>query len=303
MANIQLQEANKEILKVTYIGLAVNITLTLAKIIIGLMSGLMSVVADGVHSLSDMATDVAVLLGMRLGSRKPDSSHPFGHGRMETFAAATVAAALLLVGGFMIYEAADAIRQIHAGTTKPHSLGWLALAVTVLSIISKEWLFWITKWVAVRTHSSAVYANAWHHRSDALSSVAVLIGLGALKWGYEHADQIATIVVALMIIYVGLKVLQDCMNEFSEKAVDERTVEQIQKIIDSEKHICGWHRLRTRSVGREIFLDLHILVEPRMNITDAHDIAERLERALHEQVTRPVNVIIHMEPDLPQLRK
>jgi cation diffusion facilitator family transporter len=176
---------------------------------------------------------------------------------------------------------------------------WIAL----LSVVSKEALYQWTRIVAVRVNSSAVYANAWHHRSDALSSVAVIVGAVAVKFGYPHGDQLGAIVVGIMIILVGIKVIEGCFREFSERAVDAKTVEQIRKIIESEKRIRSWHKLRTRSVGREIFLDLHILVDPQLNITAAHEIAECLETTLHEQMPQPVNVMVHIEPDLPEMRK
>jgi len=297
------QQNNDAIRRVTYWGMLTNVVLSVFKSVVGLAVGSISLFADGIHSLSDLLTDVAVLVGVHFGSKEPDSEHPYGHGRLETFSTAFVAGILILVGGGMIYKASGDIAKMHAAGIEKVTISSWVIWVSLLSVISKEILYQWTRIVAVRAHCSMVYANAWHHRSDALSSVAVIIGAIAVKFGYPHGDELGAIVVGIMIILVGIKVIDGCIREFSERAVDARTVEQIQKIIESEKRIRSWHKLRTRSVGREIFFDLHILVDPQLNITDAHEIADCLERALHEQIAQPVNVMVHIEPDLPEMRK
>jgi cation diffusion facilitator family transporter len=287
-----------EIKWVTNISIVTNILLTIAKFIVGFLGGSLAIISDGVHSLSDMVTDVAVILGVQFGSKAPDIRHPYGHGRIETFAGLFVAIALVFVGSGMIYYAAIDIAagKVLAPTT-------IMYVVTIASILAKEWLFQITKGVAIKTHSAAAYANAWHHRSDALSSVAVLVGLIAIKFGFKHGDEIAAMVVGLMVIFVGISVIRGSLSELAESAVDQATVEQIRQIISSNTAIRQWHQLRTRVIGREVFLDVHILVSPDLNIAAAHEIAENLEKTLHEQMTRPVNIIVHVEPDLPELRK
>ena len=297
------QQNNAAIRRVTYWGMLTNFGLAVFKSTIGLVVGSISLFADGIHSLSDLLTDVAVLVGVHFGSKEPDSEHPYGHGRLETFSTAFVAAILILVGCGMIYKASGDIARMHATGVEKVTISSWVIWIAMLSVVSKEILYRWTRIVAVRAHSSVVYANAWHHRSDALSSIAVIVGAIAVKFGYPHGDQLGAIVVGIMIILVGIKVIDGCIREFSERAVDARTVEQIQKIIEAEKRIRSWHKLRTRSVGREIFLDLHILVDPQLNITDAHEIADCLEGTLHKQMPQPVNVMVHVEPDLPEMRK
>ncbi|GAJ13212.1 unnamed protein product, partial [marine sediment metagenome] len=167
----------------------------------------------------------------------------------------------------------------------------------------KELLYRITKKVAIKSHSSALYANAWHHRSDAFSSVVVVIGFVSLRLGFRYGDQMAAIGVGLMVILVAVRVVGDCLRELTEGAVDQDTIENIKHIVNANSSIRQWHRLRTRMVGREVFLDLHILVDPDLNVAAAHEIAESLESALHEQITRPVNITVHIEPDIPALRR
>jgi cation diffusion facilitator family transporter len=287
-----------QIKSVTYLGMAVNVVLSVIKVAIGLSVASLALIADGIHSLSDMATDVAVLLGLRLGSREPDKSHPYGHGRAETFSGGLVALILIVVGGAMIYYATLAIARDEM--TAPH---FGILIAAVISIAAKEWLYKVTRKVAIQSHSPALYANAWHHRSDALSSIAVVIGYISLQFGFGHGDQVAAIAVGLMIIWVGVKIIGDTFRELAEAAVDSDTIEHIQKIINSDSSIRQWHKLRTRMVGREVFLDLHILVDPDLKITAAHEISESLEKTLDEQITRPINITVHIEPDVPELRK
>jgi len=290
--------AGKQIKSVTYLGMAVNIALAAVKIAIGLLAASLALVADGIHSVSDVATDAAVLLGVRLGSKEPDQSHPYGHGRAETFSAGLVALVLIVVGGTMIYYATMAIAGDEVTTPR---LGVLVAAA--VSIAAKEWLYRVTQKVAIKSHSPALYANAWHHRSDALSSVAVAIGFISLKFGFGHGDQVAAIAVGLMIVWVGVRVVGDSLRELTEGAVDSETIEHIKNVINADSSIRQWHKLRTRTVGREVFLDLHILVDPDLNITAAHEIAERLENTLDEQIARPINITVHIEPDISALRK
>lgn len=288
----------KKIKRVTYIGMWLNSSLSIAKIIIGNLTGSLALVADGIHSLSDLATDLAVLLGVRLGSKQADSSHPYGHGRAETFAGGFVALVLIIVGGIMIYYATVSITKDEV--TKPNIA---VLIAAIASVVSKEWLYRITKKIAVESHSPSVYANAWHHRSDAFSSIAVVIGFITMKFGFTHGDQVAAITVGLMIIWVGIKVIGDTFRELTESATDSETIELIKNIINSNPAIRHWHKLRSRSVGREVFLDVHILVDPELNIPAAHEISEKLEKSIEEQVSRPVNITVHIEPDTPEMRK
>ncbi len=303
MKDSKTQAAGRQIKNVTYVGVATNIALAVVKSLVGLTAGSMALFADGMHSVSDTATDVVVLLGVQLGAKDPDPEHPYGHGRLETLAAVIVAIVLVAVGAVMIRQASLAIARSHSAEGAFEPLPASVLWVALVSVAAKELLYRATRKIAVATGSSALYANAWHHRSDALSSVAVVIGFITMKFGYEHGDHVATIVVGLMIILVAVKIIEGCLHEFAERAVDSGTMEQIKQIIGSEQRIRQWHKLRTRSAGREIFMDLHILVDPQLNITEAHEIAEALEDTMHAQMTRPVNITVHVEPDKPELRK
>ena len=206
-----------QIRSVTFLGMGVNIALSGVKVTVGLAVSSLALVADGIHSVSDLVTDVAVLLGSHFGARKPDQTHPYGHGRIETFSAVVVSLILISVGGAMIYKATLSIAKNEV--TQAH---WAIMAAALVSILAKEWLYRLTRKAAVKSHSTALYANAWHHRSDALSSVAVLIGYVSLRFGSHHGDQVAALAVGLMVIFVGAKIIGDSLRELTEGAVDPR---------------------------------------------------------------------------------
>jgi len=297
--SIQKQElARKQIKSVTNLAIAVNAGLCVLKLVVGFFGGSVALVADGIHSVSDMSTDVVVLLGVHFGSKQPDATHPYGHGRVETFSGALIAIVLLFVGAGMIYYAGLGIAE--GEVIKPRVV---VFAVAAVSIIVKELLYRLTRGVAIKSHSTALYANAWHQRSDALSSVAVLLGVVSLRFGYEYGDHIAAIAVGLMIVLVGVQIIGECLGELTERAVDTETIKQIEQVIGSNPSIRQWHKLRTRTVGREVFVDLHILVDRGLNVAAAHEIADSLEKSMHEQIARPVNITVHIEPDIPELRK
>ncbi|MFC1677902.1 cation diffusion facilitator family transporter [Planctomycetota bacterium] len=290
--------AEKRIKAVTYLSMAANVVLSGVKVVFGVLSGSIALIADGFHSLSDIATDIAVLIGVYVGSKKPDEKHPYGHGWAETLSAGFVALVLVVVGVTMIYY--PAVKIARGEVT---SFRWVVIIVAVISVIAKELLYKRTRKVAVETHSSSLYANAWHHRSDAGSSIAVIAGAVSLRFGFAHGDHLAAMAVGLMIVMTGISVLGECLRAITECAVDPETVEQIRGIIKSNESIREWHKLRTRTVGREVFLDLHILVDPGLNVSAAHEIAENLEVAIDSAISQPINVTVHVEPDVPELRK
>ena len=298
MNNRKRETANRQIRSITYIGAIINLLLSVVKVVIGYLAGSLALIADVIHSLSDLATDAVVLVGLWLGLREADRSHPYGHGRAETFAGGLIAVVLILVGGAMIYYAIMAIARDEMTTPR---IGVLIAAM--FSIAAKEWLYRVTRKAAIRSNSPALYANAWHHRSDAFSSIAVVIGFISLEFGFGHGDQTAAVAVGLMIIFVGVRVIGECLRELTESAIDADTIEHIEQIINSDSSIRHWHKLRTRTVGREIFLDLHILVDPQLNVAAAHEITESLENALDKEISRPVNITVHIEPDTPELRR
>lgn len=294
--SVKTQPHSNSGVRVTLIGMAVNVMLVLAKVFVGIFTGSIALIADGMHSGSDIATDLAVIGGIRLAVRPADSSHPYGHGRYETLAGGAVAGALILVGMYIAWDAGLALYADHVSYP-----GIPVIIVAIASILSKEWVYRRTIRVARRLQSTALHANAWHHRSDALSSVAVLFGgIGGLV-GWGHADQIAGIVVGAMVVAVGAKTVRDVLHELLEGSLSSAEIEAIRDAVERIAEVRSFHKLRARSVGREAFIDLHVLVDPRLSLLRAHEISMRVEDEVRSVCSRPVNVTVHIEPDTPEL--
>jgi cation diffusion facilitator family transporter len=289
---MQALEAAHQIRRITYVGAVVNLILAAAKIVGGALVGSVALIADGIHSLSDLLSDGVVLLGAALSARPPDESHPYGHGKFETFAALIVAVILLAAGAGIAVEAATAFYHHEIFVAGPS-----VLLLAGLSIVGKEALYRVTLVVAHRTGSPSLQANAWHHRSDALSSVAVLAGALASLAGWHHGDQAAGVVVGIMVIGAGASIGMSCLRDLSEHSIEEGALEEIHTCLDRDPGIRGWHRLRARKVGREIFADVHVLLDPDLSIHEGHHLVSRLEDSIRERFAHPVHFTIHMEPD------
>ncbi len=286
-----LKERQRKIRSVTLWGIFVNIFLMAIKIFSGIMIKSSALIADGFHSLSDLATDFVVLAGTRLSNRPPDDAHPYGHKGFETLTTQVVGLILLAVGFGFIWDASASVFR-----GEENFPGWIMLVVAGISVVMKEILFFMTRKVSRETHSSALYANAWHHRSDSLSSVAVLIGGVASLLGWGNADHVAAIIVGFMIIGVAGKILYEGLIEITEHAADKESIRKIRNILLQEQDVSDWHALRTRRVGGELFVDLHLLVDPNISVRESHKICERVERRIDKELRKPVNVLIHIEP-------
>jgi cation diffusion facilitator family transporter len=277
--------------RITVVGIVWNVILLAVKLATGFLTGSVGLIADGVHSASDMATDLAVLGGMHLARKKADADHPYGHGRYETLAGGVVAAVLIVVGAFIAWEGVVALYR--GVDSFP---GGVVIAVAGVSILVKEWMYRRTAAVAQALGSAALRANAWHHRSDALSSVAVLAGgIGGLA-GWGHADQLASLIVGLMVAAAGAQTLNRVFHELTEGGVSPSEHATLEEAIRGVPGVRSWHRLRTRRVGRETFVDLHVQVDPSLSIVDAHAISTGVEDAIRRIWRHPVNVTVHVEP-------
>jgi len=282
--------------RITLLGMLWNVVLFVIKLVVGLLAGSAGLIADGIHSASDMATDLAVLGGMHLARRKADTAHPYGHGRFETLAGGIVAGALILVGAFLAWEG---IVALYRGE---HSFpGGGVIAVALVSIVVKEWMYRRTARVAREVGSAALQANAWHHRSDALSSIAVLAGgIGGLL-GFGYADQLAGLIVGLLVVAAGARTLAQVLHEITEGGLSGTEIAEIADAISQVEGTREWHHLRTRLVGRETFVDVHVLVDPDLTLLEGHRISMQVEEVLQAACKRPVNVMVHIEPDTPEL--
>jgi len=290
--SMDLAERKKSIRRITVLGMLLNVILMAIKIFTGMLIRSSALIADGIHSGSDLVTDFVVLISAGVSNRPADATHPFGHKKFETIATQFIAVFLGFVSFQLIWNAGKAIFQKE--TSFP---GGFVLVVAAVSVLTKELMFRATKKISRKTNSTSLYANAWHHRSDALSSIAVLLGGAAGLMGWGYADHVSTLVVGLMIIVIAVKIFYEGLIELTDQSVDKESLQRIENILAQNKEISGWHRLRTRKVGGELFLDVHIMVKPTLSVRESHDITLEIEDQLREAIFYPVNILIHIEPD------
>ncbi len=289
---------SSQMIRVTLWGMVVNIFLVILKMAVGLVVNSAALIADAVHSISDLSTDLAVILGIRTSSRPADEGHAYGHGKFETFATTFIGMVLVVVGLYLAGEAGLSLYRQEESFP-----GYAVIVVAIISIIIKEAIYQVTQRIAHRVKSSSLHANAWHHRSDALSSVAVLAGgiAGLAGWGY--ADTLAAIVVGVMIALVGLNTLWKVFVELSEGSVSTKERESIISAIQNVPGVRSWHRLRTRLVGRQAFMDVHVQVDANLSVAEGHRICSNVECAIADSMDRPINIVVHCEPDIDPEKK
>lgn len=278
--------------KVTLIGASINALLGIMKLIGGVLYHSHALIADGVHSISDLFTDVMVLFASKYGSLDADDTHPYGHQRIETAATLLLALLLILAGCGIAWDAIDEL--INSDHTMP---GWLSLPIICFSILANEILFHYTRHVGKRINSQLIIANAWHHRSDAASSIVVLLGLIGSLSGFIYLDAVAAIVVGLMIVKMGWDYGWNSVKELVDTAVEPELLAEIEQVIQSIDGVQKIHQLRSRSMGNDVLIDVHILVSPKISVSEGHYIAQHVHRALVEQIDSVKDVIVHVDPE------
>ena len=293
---------NKRIAQVTVWGMIVNLLLTAVKLVAGFFGKSAAMIADGIHSLSDLLSDFVVLFFCNISSRKKDKNHHFGHGKFETFATLLISILLLVVGSKMLAGAIGQINDVIKGRPLALPNSYVLLAA-LLSIVLKEILYRVSYKVAVEECSPALEANAWHHRSDALSSIAVFIGIGAaLLLGEKWAvlDPIASAIISIAIIYVAINMGYPSIKELLDTSLPEDVEKNILVIANSVEGVRNVHNLKTRRNGMSYIIDMHIMVAPDLSITEAHHIATNVEIALYATYGEETQVSTHIEPDTPE---
>jgi cation diffusion facilitator family transporter len=292
-----IENANQELKagrRVTLVGAAVNLVLAALKFLAGIFGFSTALIADAVHSLSDLATDFIVLVGLKLGRAPADGKHQFGHGRLETLTAALVGLGLIGTGFYLGYEAG---LDIYHNTM--HNPTWLAIAGALVSVLGKEALYRWTLTVGKRIQSAAVQANAWHHRSDALSSVAVLIGVGAaiINPEWHILDAYAALVVSLLVCKAGLDIVWEAVKEFTDHAPTSEVLNDIQRCALNVKGVVEIHDLKVRASGGRYHMELHVVVDGSLNVREGHAIAKEVEACLLGDLPLVERVIIHIDPE------
>ena len=291
-------ERNKEIYRVTIVGGVVNVVLLLFKFVAGILGHSAAMVADAVHSLSDFVTDIIVLAFVHISGKPQDKSHDYGHGKYETLATTLIGAALLLVAIGILYSGATKI-VAWIGGEQLQAPGMLALWAALLSIVLKEGVFRYSMVKARQLKSQAVEANAWHHRSDALSSVGTAIGIGgAIFFGerWTVLDPVASVIVGIFIIKVALELLRNGIGDLMEQSLPDAIENEILQSVEALPGLVKPHDLRTRRIGNHYAIELHILMDGDMTLREAHDKASEVEELLKSRYGEETHVAVHMEP-------
>jgi cation diffusion facilitator family transporter len=281
-------------LRITIIGLVANVVLMSLKFAAGILGASQAVVADAVHSLSDLVTDFAVIIGMRFWSAPPDEQHPYGHRRLETVVTVLIGVALAAVGIGIALNSLSSLQQEHAETP-----GWIAFAAATASIFVKEIVYRATVVVGKRIKSAALIANAWHHRSDALSSIpaALAVAAASIYPSWAFLDHVGAVVVSLLILQAAWRIVVPAGRELIDSGAPPETVERLHAIAIAVKDVKRVHAIRTRYVGSAVQVDLHITVKPSMTVRAGHQISEEVKRALISSEMDVVDAVVHLEPD------
>lgn len=292
-------ERDKKVYRVTLLGSVVNLLLLVFKFVAGVLGHSAAMIADAVHSLSDFVTDLIVIVFVKISSKPEDADHAYGHGKYETLASCIIGLALIVVGVMMGYNAMVKIVDVVRNGTELASPGIIALAAAVLSIVLKEWMFHLTRKVALEVDSPAVEANAWHHRSDALSSVGTAIGIGgAVLLGSKWAvlDPIAALVVSVFIVVQAAKILSDAIGQLMEKSLPRDVEQRICEIVYEEEGTSDIHHLRTRKIGSQISIELHVRMNGYLTLREVHDKSIAIEKRLRAAFGDSTYINLHVEP-------
>ena len=291
-------ERNKEIYKVTMVGGAVNVVLLLFKFVAGIVGHSAAMVADAVHSLSDFVTDVIVLVFVHISGKPKDKSHDYGHGKYETLAMTVIGLALLVVAVGIVYSGMTKIIDWANGTDL-EAPGMLALWAALLSIVLKEGVYRYSMVKARELNSQAVEANAWHHRSDALSSLGTAIGIGGaifLGKRWTVLDPIASVVVGMFIVKVAIDLLRRGIGDLMEQSLPDAVEEEMLQMVGAIPGVVEPHNLRTRRIGNHYAIELHIRMDGDMSLRESHDKASEVEDMLRNRYGKDTHVAVHVEP-------
>ena len=293
----------RELMRITFVGSVGNLILLLFKFVAGIWGHSSAMLADAVHSLSDFVTDVVVIVFVNISSKPKDAGHDYGHGKYETLATSIIGLALLVVGVSLFWDSLHKVFDYWVLGEPLESPGWIALMAALVSILIKELLFQITYRVGKRQNSQAVIANAWHHRSDALSSIGTTLGIGGsilLGPDWHVLDPLAAMVVSVFIVKVSLELMIPAINDLLEQSLPKEVENEILSIISENPKVKEPHNLRTRRIGNDFAIEVHIRVDGDMSVREAHALTKEIERKLYQKYGNTTHVVIHVEPFRPK---
>ena len=279
--------------RVSVVSIIGNLALTIFKFLAGILAHSGAMISDAVHSASDVVSSFIVIIGVRISGHSADKDHPYGHERFECVAALILSMILAMVGIEIGYAA---ISKIIAGDSSVTIPGTLALVAAIVSIVGKEAMFWYTHAAAIRIRSTALKAEAWHHRSDALSSVGALIGIAGARMGVPILEPIASVVICLFIFKVAIDVFRNAIDQMVDHCCDEATEKKLRNCIQRQEGVLGVDMLQTRMFGSRIYVDLEIQVDGNLRLTEAHEIAESVHDAIESGFPEVKHVMVHVNP-------
>ena len=280
--------------KVTTITIIGNIVLSIIKLIAGIIAKSNAMISDAIHSASDVFSTFVVIIGIRMASKKPDKEHPYGHERFECVAAIILAGILFITGAGI---GLTALKNIISGDYNSiETPGKLAMIAAIISIISKEAMYWYTRYYAKKIDSSSLMADAWHHRSDALSSIGALIGIAATRMGYKVMDSVASLIIFVFIVKAAYDIFKDAIDKMIDHSCDEETEKQLSACINRHEGVLGIDLLQTRIFGNKIYVDVEILVDGNKSLNEAHNIAQSVHNDIEKEFPKVKHVMIHVNP-------
>lgn len=288
------QNIEKIAMRVSMVSILVNMALALGKFIAGMLASSQAMISDAVHSASDVFSTFVVIIGIRLSGKKADEEHPYGHERMECVAAIVLAVVLAITG---LEIGAGGMQKILAGRYEELSVpGVLALAAAAASILIKEWMYWFTRFHAKKINSSALMADAWHHRSDSLSSVGAFIGILGARMGFPVMDALASVVICAFIIKAAYDIFKDAIDKMVDKACDKEMEDQLKELVEAQQGVMGVDNLRTRTFGNKIYVDVEILADGKLSLYESHAIAERVHDKIEDRFKEVKHIMVHVNP-------
>ena len=293
-----MQPRDRRIYRITLAGSIVNIVLLVFKFIAGILGHSAAMIADAIHSLSDFLTDIIVIVFVRLSSKPADHDHDYGHGKYETLATSVIGMALAVVAVMLGWDGIEKIIYVMQGNLL-ESPGIIALWAAILSIVLKEWIFRATRKVAKEENSKALEANAWHHRSDAMSSIGTAIGIGgAVMLGDSWAilDPIAAIVVCILIIVTAFKIIRQASGELLEESLPKEIEDKIEQIAYQDPLVSDIHKLHTRRIGNIIAIEMHLRMPSDVTLAESHIHANSIEKSLKQEFGNGTHIMLHIEP-------
>lgn len=281
-------------MRVSWVSVAVNLLLSAGKLLAGIVAHSGAMVSDAVHSASDVFSTIIVMVGVQLSSRQADDDHRYGHERFESVASVALALILLETGLLIGWKGLKTIFSgSYAGLTAP---GALALAAAVVSILVKEWMYWYTRSAAKKIRSDALMADAWHHRSDSLSSVGALVGIAFAMAGYPILDSVASVVICLFIVKAAVDIFRDAVDKMVDRSCDQQTLEAMTGLIQAQPGVVRLDLLQTRLFGARIYVDAEIAVDGGLSLCQAHAIAEQVHEAMEADFPMVKHCMVHVNP-------